>query len=247
MKTLFSDSNPKQLEPWYNEFGGNLPADEPFFFNPEEYPWVKEIESQWMVIHDELASLLREHEEKLTPYFKDSQVSHPGRWKVFPFFYWRWQLRNNCRKCPETVRLLKSIPQVTTGAFSVLEPDCSIKPHTGDTNAVVRCHLGLIIPGSLPDCGIKVGSEEKSWQEGKFLIFSDAHWHTAWNHTDKRRFILFVDVVRPEFAWQTNRICRKILFTVVLQFLEMKLPLISRYRVWLKKLFLPILNLKIFL
>ena len=44
---------------------------------------------------------------------------------------------------------------------------------------------------------IRVGEEICHWEEGRALIFDDAHEHEAWNRTDKTRVILFADFVRP--------------------------------------------------
>jgi aspartyl/asparaginyl beta-hydroxylase (cupin superfamily) len=96
------------------------------------------------------------------------------------------------------VRLIESSPNVTTDALSIRDPETTIKPHIGDTNAIARCHLGLMVPASLPECGIRVAGQERVWEQGRVLIFCDAHPHTAWNHTTERRVILFVDEVRPE-------------------------------------------------
>ena len=46
-------------------------------------------------------------------------------------------------------------------------------------------------------CRILVGSEVRSWEEGKSLIFDDSHWHEAWNDSDSYRVVLFVDCERP--------------------------------------------------
>jgi len=62
---------------------------------------------------------------------------------------------------------------------------------------VLRFHLALLIPAPAEQCGIRVGSETRHWQEGKALIFDDTFMHEAWNHTGEKRVVLFVDIVRP--------------------------------------------------
>merc|ERR1719350_1760561 len=39
------------------------------------------------------------------------------------------------------------------------------------------------------------------WEEGGDLIFDDTCVHQVRNHTDKRRVILFLDVVRHDLSW----------------------------------------------
>lgn len=241
------DSSPDQstagstnLKPWFNAFDPPRKLDDPDFFDPEDFAWASELERNAPVIQQELEALLRDGEEHLVPYFDDGMVPKPEDWKVFPFFYWGWMIRKNCRRCPKTVRLLRSIPHVTTGAFSILEPNTRVTPHIGDTNAVVRCHLGLIVPDSLPRCGLRVGNNERTWTVGKLLMFCDAKLHSAWNDTPDRRIVLFLDVMRPEYADQKARVCRMMRLDVALKFMAVTFPALSRFQPALRKLLLPV-------
>ena len=85
-----------------------------------------------------------------------------------------------------------------------------MEPHRGDTNAVMRCHLGVEIPSGLPECGLQASSEQQGWYEGKWLFFNDAFKHSAWNNTDKRRIVIIMDVIRPEFLHKQRTICANI-------------------------------------
>ena len=111
-----------------------------------------------------------------------------------------WQYHNNCRRFPKTYALLKSIPNLTFAEFTVLEPHSRVLPHIGETNTTIRGHLGISIPAKLPHADIRVGNEERIWEEGKVVIFSDCHRHTVWNDTNERRFVLVFDITRKEFA-----------------------------------------------
>jgi aspartyl/asparaginyl beta-hydroxylase (cupin superfamily) len=245
MHAAAAPPDPPRAEPWYIAFGGQCPEDEPRFFEREEIPWLERIEAQWHVIREELERLLAEPERGFIPYFKSSQVSHPGRWKVFPFCYWGWRFRGNCRRCPKTAAIIRSIPGVTTGAFSALEPHTTIRPHVGDTNAIARCHLGLIVPAGAPRCGIKVGETVRGWEEGRFLVFSDANRHLAWNHTAESRYVLFVDVMRPQYLWQQRRVCRTMLLAVALSWIEARLPAFRLIKPALKALLFPIVQMRL--
>ena len=66
-------------------------------------------------------------------------------------------------------------------------------------NVVYRCHLGLDIPGDRSGYGLRVGNETTAWKQGKLLAFCEAQRHSAWNRTDKKRLVVIVDVLRPEF------------------------------------------------
>jgi ornithine lipid ester-linked acyl 2-hydroxylase len=65
----------------------------------------------------------------------------------------------NCASCPHTAALLETIPGVVTAFFSILSPHKHIPPHRGPYRGVVRCHLGLMVPGPPDACGISVGGE----------------------------------------------------------------------------------------
>ena len=62
---------------------------------------------------------------------------------------------------------------------------------------MLRYHLGLKVPGGGDECRIRVGEEYATWEEGESLMFDDTHPHEVWNETDRRRVVLFMDVVRP--------------------------------------------------
>jgi aspartyl/asparaginyl beta-hydroxylase (cupin superfamily) len=88
-----------------------------------------------------------------------------------------------------------------------MEAHSEIKPHYGETDAVYRCHLPLVVPASLPVTGFQVGYEQRSWEEGKLLAFNDAAYHKGWNTSDKERIVLIFDVIRPELLPRAKRIC----------------------------------------
>lgn len=200
---------------WFSEDGGDFPGNEPFYYDTADYPWVKHIESNFTVIRDELMSLLKE-EEILTPYANAAMTSRPGQWKTFGIMFWLNPLKDNCRKCPKTWALLKDIPNISSASFNLLEPHTTIKPHNGDTNAIIRCHMGIEVPAAAPKCAFRVGDDIRSWEEGKFLMFCDAHEHTAWNNSDRKRYILVVDVMRPQLSTRKRYTASRVLASISL-------------------------------
>src|SRR5699024_8463851 len=112
---------------------------------------------------------------------------------------------------PITAEALRKIPGLTTASFNLLEPQSRILPHFGETNATYRAHFCIFSPGELPECGFKVKDEERSWHQGEFLFFLDANKHEAFNLTDKPRYVLLIEVVRPEFLHLKKYICIKAL------------------------------------
>jgi aspartyl/asparaginyl beta-hydroxylase (cupin superfamily) len=217
-------------KPWYAEGGSDFKGSEPFFFDPDKFEWTKRIEANWETIRDELKALLMADEANLSPYVNTAMTSRPNQWKTFGMLFWTIKHEQNLRKCPKTWALLKDVPNICAISLNLLEPNTTIKPHHGDTNAIIRCHMGLEIPAEAPKCAFRVGSETRSWHEGKFLMFCDAHEHTAWNNTDRKRYILVVDVMRPEFVHLKRSVASQVLASI-------KLAVYYQRHAWLRRYF----------
>lgn len=215
-------------QPWYAFWGNRYTGNQPPFYDKTKLPWVKTLEDNWEIMRDELLDLLEAEPDRLQPYYINKTMSFPPKhWKTLGLIFWNLIIEENCKKCPNTVRLLKEIGGVTSFSISVLEPGSNINPHQGDTDAIIRCHVGLVIPGTLPDLGFQVGNEIRAWEPGKALPFCDAITHTAWNHTKKRRIIINMDVMRPEFVKRQNRVCAHVLASCYLQMLYPRFPILS--------------------
>ena len=87
-------------------------------------------------------------------------------------------------RCPETTRLVESVPGMETAMFSILSPGKHIPPHHGPYKGVLRYHLGLLVPEPEDQLGISVGGQVAHWSEGESLVFDDTFEHSAWNDTD---------------------------------------------------------------
>lgn len=215
-------------KPWYSVWGERYNGNQPSFYKREDLPWVSVLEDNWEVMRDELLTLIEDKPSHLQPYFiNETMAFPPKKWKTMGLLYWKFKIHKNCKRCPKTMAVINSIDKITSFSISVLEPGSNINPHQGDTDAVIRCHLGLIIPGELPNLGFQVGKDIKGWQEGQCLPFCDAITHTAWNHTDERRIIINLDVMRKELLKEQNSICAHVLASSVLQMLYPRLPFLS--------------------
>lgn len=203
-------------------------GDEPYFFKSEDYEWAKKLEDNWHIIRDEFAAVIQGSEEiKLTspnpPY-----LSHPQAWKNIYFWNFMWQYHTHCRKFPKTYALLKSIPNLTFAEVTVLEPHSRVLPHIGETNTTIRGHLGIAIPAQLPVAGIKVGNEERSWAEGKVVLFSDCHRHTVWNDSDQRRCVLVFDITKDEYTHHLYWVNAQSLSALTIKFFDEKFNLLKK-------------------
>ena len=172
------------------------------FFDLKDFPWVTTIEANRKLIRRELDEVMVRREE--IPNFQDvsknqSPIAQADDWKTFMFYTFGFGNKNkeNCKRCPETTRLLHLIPGMTMAFFSILAPGKHIPAHRGPYKGVLRYHVGLKIPGPEGSCRIRVGNDIGYWHEGQSMIFDDSNEHEVWNDSDSDRVVLFVDFVRP--------------------------------------------------
>ncbi len=164
------------------------------------FPWTGRMENMAPVVRKELEEVLSHHQD--LPNFQDisidqASISNDDGWKTFFFKAYGFRSEANCRRCPETAKLIDSIPGMVTAFFSILSPGKHIPPHRGPWRGVLRYHLALKVPEPASASGIRVGGEEAHWEEGKGLLFDDGYTHEAWNGTGDVRVVLFCDVLRP--------------------------------------------------
>jgi len=217
----------KRIETWYQIHGGQQ-QESIGLVDTADFDWVAPLEAEWRTIRDEVETFMDRHPDRLTPYFDKRVTEEPQSWKTLSFRFWYLGDRNNQAKCPETMKILAKVPHVTSLGVSVLEPGADIFAHRGDTNATYRCHLPLSVPAGLPFCGFRVAGEARAWEEGKLLMFSDAAMHQAWNKTDRRRFVLLFDIMRPEFFYKEYRVCAFVLATMATISLTQKASIFRR-------------------
>jgi aspartyl/asparaginyl beta-hydroxylase (cupin superfamily) len=204
------------------------------FFDCGLFPWIADLESQWHAIRSELDSVLA-HEA--IPQFADISpdqlhLAAPGKWKTFFFCAYGVQVEENCRRCPKTMGALACIPGLQTAFFSILSPRMHIVPHNGPYGGVLRLHLALKVPEPRASCRIRVGSEIRTWDEGRSLVFDDTYEHEVWNETDGERVILFVDFERP-LPFLTRAINKAIIRLIA--FSPLVRDGIKRYEEWKMK------------
>ena len=162
------------------------------YLHTSDFPFTSLLEDHWLTVRDELEAL---HKQNFVAW--PEKFLYGQGWDVFGFYAFGTKLTENCKLCPKTTALLEQIPGLTTAGFSSLQPGTHIEAHTGYTNAVLRCHLGLIVPEG---CTMRVGDETRSWQEGKVLVFDDTVEHEVWHRGGEPRIILLLDFKRDPQA-----------------------------------------------
>lgn len=172
----------------------------PCVYDNVAFGWAAGIERDWRAIRAELEKVLTRKAD--LPNVQEittdaAAISRDAGWKIFPLLAYGIRSQPNIDLCPQTWSIVRRIPGVTTAMFSILEPGKRIPAHRGPYNGVLRLHLGLMVPEPRERLGIRIGTEQRSWQEGRALIFDDAYEHEAWNEATQLRVVLFVDFAKP--------------------------------------------------
>jgi aspartyl/asparaginyl beta-hydroxylase (cupin superfamily) len=198
--------------------------DAPAYYDKSDFDWIPYIEENWQIIKNEMITGLNP-DNIPAPQNNPNLVENATVWRNLCFINYLWQKKKIITKYPQTWELLKKIPNLSYAALNLLEPHSKIKKHQGDTNITARCHLGLVIPAGLPECGIEVNGQQTGWQEGKIFAFSDAHWHHVWNNTNQQRYVFVIDVIMPQYAEHKKIYCAKILGALSLKTFKYKMRL----------------------
>ena len=192
---------------WFRSSGEKYPESEPPFYDSKDFPWAATMQQNWGNVKKEVSSLINESDTK----FQSNSylgISSPGGWTSLSYLFWGLKIKKGLKKdCPGLNAYLEKIPGLVSLSFSCLAPKISLTEHYGDTNVIIRCHLGIEIPAGLPTCGLKVNEEQREWREGQWVLFNDAYLHSAWNQSEKRRIVMIIDVIRPEFLHKKTQIC----------------------------------------
>jgi aspartyl/asparaginyl beta-hydroxylase (cupin superfamily) len=171
------------------------------------FPFLQEVVDAWPEVLAEARAARRWFAWPETNLYK-AEEGHD--WRVFPFVYtfpaddptksvW---LEQAAAACPRTAALLRRIPGIRTALLSKMGPKTSLATHQGWaqlSNHVLRCHLGLDVPGEdVHACGMVVEDEICFHKTGDVLVFDDSKHHSAFNHhASATRIILIFDVARP--------------------------------------------------
>jgi len=184
----------------------------PHFYDWHDlYPELAKLTSKMQIILEEAEKM--ENTLRYTPWPESNLYNRQdqnGDWKVVPLLYTfpgnddsksKW-VEANCKQCPHTTQLLKSIPGIRTALFSRMGSNTRLSAHRGWAdlaNYVLRCHLGLRIPDEPQSCGVWVEGEIRHHAPGEIIVFDDSHNHKAFNSSlIEDRIVLIFDMERPK-------------------------------------------------
>jgi len=162
------------------------------------FPQLDLLQGNWEKIREEAMHLFDEGFIRSAEKHSDASFNSFFKqgWKRFYLKWYGEPLASAEALCPETVKLLNSIPSVKAAMFALLPPGSKLNPHRDPFAGSLRYHLGLITPNS-DDCRIFVDGEMHAWRDGKDVVFDETYVHWAENRSNQTRVILFADVERP--------------------------------------------------
>ncbi|WP_277813079.1 aspartyl/asparaginyl beta-hydroxylase domain-containing protein [Dyella ginsengisoli] len=175
------------------------------------FPQLDLLQANWEAIRAEALSLFDEGHIRAAEKHNDASFNSFFKqgWKRFYLKWYGEPLASAEALCPQTVRLLNSIPSVKAAMFALLPPGSKLNPHRDPFAGSLRYHLGLITPNS-DDCRIFVDGQMHAWGDGKDVVFDETYVHWAENRTGQTRVILFADVERPLRTSLMNAINRRV-------------------------------------
>jgi len=167
---------------------------------PNLFPWAAELEAKSGVIAKEFeAKLARDEQLFASDSAWQNQVMGTG-WSAVRLQRLGVWNADNCKEFPETYELLRSldIPFAVRGVcFARQAPGTGVQPHTDGRNFILTSHLGLKVPEG---CWMKVGEEQRTWEEGKLTTLDTSFEHSTGNPGDSERHVLIIDFWHPSLS-----------------------------------------------
>jgi len=177
-----------------------------------DHPWVAPLEAEAHVVQAELRAALHldgqsagkpqpstlwdgAEYEAIAPAWRFHHLWRDGEW-----------LPEAAAKFPRTVALLRRLEarhglrlnplQNVACGFARQPTSSGIAPHCDGNLLGLTAHLGLQVPTG--ECWIDVGGERRRWEERRLLLMDTTHTHSTRNRGECDRYILLLNVLRPE-------------------------------------------------
>ena len=168
------------------------------FVDHKIFPELKVLHDNWETIRDEALKLNDKGAIKKSDDLDDLGFNSFFKtgWTRFYIKWYSSSLASAERLCPETLRMVESIPSIKGAMFAMLPPGARLVKHRDPFAGSLRYHMGLTTPND-DACFIDVDGTKYSWRDGEVVMFDETYIHYAENKTDQNRIILFLDIRRP--------------------------------------------------
>lgn len=225
----------QQANPFYYNTPEWYKGGEPAFYDAKGFPISEVLLEHQPTFKEEALGLFSRQPTSFQQNFSPYNTDLKG-WRTIVLFSYGLINKKNIEKFPKTWEVLKDIEGLSLLMFSVLQPQTHLKAHFGDTDAIVRHHIGLHVPAPHPSIALRVCQEERGWSEEEVMSFCVVNRHQAWNKTDEPRLILMSDTIKPEFAHRTAEVWSKVLGAEATKYYSNKWP-------WTKSFPIPLTRL----
>jgi aspartate beta-hydroxylase len=169
--------------------------------DPASYPWTRALREASADIRGELMQVC----ESFSRARYDSEFNTKP-WRTYYFFLYGRPLTDHLAACPRTREVLGEVPHNGLHVcFSALEPQGSLHPHTGPTNASITAHLGLL---NCAGTRLWVAGNSVPYRDDDVLVFDDSFVHWVGNTGTERRYTLMITLWHPEL----NALERQLLY-----------------------------------
>src|SRR6516164_5858758 len=170
---------------WYLARHMDAPRRPVFLDIEKDYPGLASVTEAYPAIRAEFDRLLSEWQSlpeyhEIDPGEAKISATTTKKWSVFLLEILGHRPEANRACCPETCRVLDTVPGLIQAFFSILDPGKSIPEHEGPYLGYLRYHLGLSVPAKNPP-KLFVKSQEYIWKPGEAVLFDDSWPHSVQN------------------------------------------------------------------
>ena len=142
------------------------------YLDHRDFPGLKLLDDNWEIIKAEALAL--EEAKKIRAAEQNNDAGFNSFFKEgWTRFYLKWYEAHHPSAdvlCPQTVALLKRIPEVKAAMFASLPAGGKLNAHRDPYAGSIRYHLGLVTPNDAR-CYIEVDGERYFWKDGESVLF----------------------------------------------------------------------------
>ena len=167
----------------------------------EKFPWAPNVEALYPEVRTEMEQMLRHVE--MMPRVHDiipttEYIFTKRDWRQVPFYLYGAKIEEHCNLYPKTWEAFQRVEGLVVGTVSILSPGESVPLHDHTYKGLLIFHLGVIVPQEGDGCGMHIGKETITWDEGGVKVIDPTYEHETWNKTDRYRVLLLGELRRPD-------------------------------------------------
>ena len=155
----------------------------------------------------------------------------PAGWYLSPVRFFGIDNPGAIAAAPLLGALVARDGRVMTAQYLRLAPGADVAPHRGQAMGVGRFHLGLSVP---EDCALEVEGVTRRWVEGEWLGFDDSRVHSTWNHSDRDRIVLSLDLEHRDIPMPRRAYVRRYVEGSFYEFFR-RYPTALRMHMWFNR------------